>query len=210
VLDAQYFGVAQRRRRVFVIGCLGDAASAAAVLLEREGLSGHPSPSRKEGQKTSSYVQGRLAGGSDSFPTLTAMQGEKQWLGNQEALSGNYHVICPTIAPCLETQAGSFRQPDVQAYVVGSLPASLGKGIGHNKDEFITADKGKIRRITPIECERLQGFQDNFTRIPWRNKQEDDCPDGPRYKALGNSMAVPVMNWIGKRINEVEKINGEK
>jgi DNA (cytosine-5)-methyltransferase 1 len=66
-----------------------------------------------------------------------------------------------------------------------------------------------VRRLTPIECERLQGFQDNFTRIPWRLKSEDDCPDGPRYKALGNSMAVPVMNWIGRRINEVEKINGK-
>jgi DNA (cytosine-5)-methyltransferase 1 len=67
-----------------------------------------------------------------------------------------------------------------------------------------------VRRLTPIECERLQGFPDNFTAIPWRNKSADDCPDGPRYKALGNSMAVPVMNWIGRRINEVEKFNGSK
>jgi DNA (cytosine-5)-methyltransferase 1 len=195
---------------VFVIGCLGDAASAAAVLFERESLSGHLAPSRQEGQKTSAYVKGRIAGGGDTFPTLTATQGDKQWLGNQEALSGNYHVICPTIAPCLETQAGSFRQPDVQAYIVGSLPASLGNGIGHNKDDFITHDNDRIRRITPIECERLQGFPDDYTAIPWRNKSADDCPDGPRYKALGNSMAVPVMNWIGRRINEVEKINGSK
>jgi site-specific DNA-cytosine methylase len=57
----------------------------------------------------------------------------------------------------------------------------------------------QVRRLTPVECERLQGFPDNFTNIPWRGKAE--APDGPRYKALGNSMAVPVMRWIGERIN---------
>ena len=59
-----------------------------------------------------------------------------------------------------------------------------------------------VRRLTPIECERLQGFGDNYTQIPWRKKPADQCPDGPRYKALGNSMAVPCMEWIGKRIKE--------
>ncbi len=61
-----------------------------------------------------------------------------------------------------------------------------------------------VRRLTPVECERLQGFPDNFTAIPWRKKGAEDCPDGPRYKALGNSMAVPVMRWIGERIQMVE------
>ena len=58
----------------------------------------------------------------------------------------------------------------------------------------------QVRRLTPVECERLQGFPDNHTNIPWRGKAE--APDGPRYKALGNSMAVPVMRWIGERINK--------
>lgn len=62
----------------------------------------------------------------------------------------------------------------------------------------------QVRRLTPVECERLQGFPDNYTNIPWRKKPES--PDGPRYKALGNSMAVPVMRWIGERINQVEAI----
>lgn len=57
-----------------------------------------------------------------------------------------------------------------------------------------------VRRLTPVECERLQGFPDNYTNIPWRKK--DESPDGPRYKALGNSWAVPVVRWIGKRIQE--------
>ena len=58
----------------------------------------------------------------------------------------------------------------------------------------------QVRRLTPVECERLQGFPDNYTAIPWRNKPASQCPDGPRYKALGNSMAVPVMRWIGQQI----------
>ena len=57
-----------------------------------------------------------------------------------------------------------------------------------------------VRRLTPLECERLQGFPDNHTRIPYRGKPAEECPDGPRYKAIGNSMAVPVMRWIGERI----------
>jgi site-specific DNA-cytosine methylase len=59
-----------------------------------------------------------------------------------------------------------------------------------------------VRRLTPVECERLQGFPDNYTAIPWRGKEE--TPDGPRYKALGNSMAVPVMKWIGKQIEATQ------
>jgi len=76
----------------------------------------------------------------------------------------------------------------------------------------------QVRRLTPVECERLQGFPDNYTRIPWKfgywpaDKHSPEvletiagqCPDGPRYKALGNSMAVPVMRWIGQRIEKVE------
>uniref|UniRef100_UPI00351AF342 DNA cytosine methyltransferase n=1 Tax=Endozoicomonas sp. Mp262 TaxID=2919499 RepID=UPI00351AF342 len=57
-----------------------------------------------------------------------------------------------------------------------------------------------VRRLTPVECERLQGFPDGYTAIPWKNKLADQCPDGPRYKALGNSIAVPVLVWIGQRL----------
>ena len=56
------------------------------------------------------------------------------------------------------------------------------------------------RRLTPVECEKLQGFPDNYTAIPWRKKPASECPDGPRYKALGNSWAVPNVRWIGERI----------
>ena len=67
-----------------------------------------------------------------------------------------------------------------------------------------TIQNSRVRRLTPVECERLQGFPDNFSNIAYRGKSES--PDGPRYKALGNSMAVPVMAWIGQRIQEVQNI----
>ena len=65
-----------------------------------------------------------------------------------------------------------------------------------------------VRRLTPVECERLQGFPDNHTRIPWRGKPAEQCPDGSRYKALGNSMAVPVIRWLGQRIQAGSELTG--
>lgn len=66
----------------------------------------------------------------------------------------------------------------------------------------MSTDRRRLRRLTPTECERLQGFPDGWTLVPYRNRPPDKCPDGPRYKALGNSMAVNVMAWIGQRINQ--------
>tara|TARA_Y100001973_G_C5102194_1_gene283307 strand:+ start:282 stop:746 length:465 start_codon:yes stop_codon:yes gene_type:complete len=92
-------------------------------------------------------------------------------------------------------------------------------GIGADGDPVPTLSKAhshaiatgmQVRRLTPRECERLQGMPDDHTRIPWRNKPSEDCPDTPRYKAIGNSMAVPVMRWIGERILIVDKILGEQ
>ena len=82
---------------------------------------------------------------------------------------------------------------------------STASDICHTGGVINPADRMAVRRLTPKECERLQGFPDDHTLIPWRNKPADQCPDGPRYKALGNSMAVPCMAWIGKRIDAVEK-----
>lgn len=67
-----------------------------------------------------------------------------------------------------------------------------------------------VRRLTPRECERLQGFPDDWTAIPWNGKPAEECPDGPRYKALGNSFAVPVVRWIGERIQMLEDIENGK
>ena len=75
---------------------------------------------------------------------------------------------------------------------------SHGRGLSDQQPHVLCAMQ--VRRLTPRECERLQGFPDDYTAIPWRGKPADQCPDGPRYKALGNSWAVPVVRWIGGRI----------
>lgn len=108
--------------------------------------------------------------------------------------------------PGFTLQAGHSHAVAVQASqsgvrvndTVGTLDANYGSRRHNGVMQHMA-----VRRLTPTECERLQGFPDGYTMIPWKKKPAEDCPDGPRYKALGNSMAVPVMRWIGKRILEV-------
>ena len=92
------------------------------------------------------------------------------------------------VSPTLPSNAGGNTAPAVAYGVLGDTTPKYSK------------DVMQVRRLTPKECERLQGFPDDYTKIPYRKKSADDCPDGPRYKALGNSMAVPVMRWIGEKI----------
>ena len=91
----------------------------------------------------------------------------------------------------------------MQDEVAGTLRAE-GEDRPSRPSHVISQTAMQVRRLTPVECERLQGFPDGYTNIPWRGKPES--PDGPRYKALGNSMAVPVMGWIGQRIQMVKDI----
>lgn len=149
VLDAQHFGVPQRRCRVFVVGCLGGWKSAAAVLFESESVCGNPAPSREKGKR-------------------------------------NTKTSIPSIANCLETTCNDYSRADGFQMILIE-PVAFTSGV-------------QVRKITPLECERLQGFPDGWTDIRMGGKP---TPDGPRYKAIGNSMAVPVMRWIGERIKEV-------
>jgi DNA (cytosine-5)-methyltransferase 1 len=122
----------------------------------------------------------------------------------------------------MENQRGEFRTDDIEQPATlalrgrGGAPQLETRSDG-TANTLLTPNGGRggmgvgaiakgmeVRRLTPVECERLQGFPDNYTRIPWRNKTPEQCPDGPRYKALGNSMAVPVMRWIGERIDAVQ------
>ena len=92
--------------------------------------------------------------------------------------------------------------------VTGGVAATMGTpGSSVNASGPTVMQAMTVRRLTPRECERLQGFPDDFTLIPWRGKPAEQCPDGPRYKALGNSMAVNCMEWIGERIDMIEKRN---
>ena len=239
VLDAQNFGVAQRRRRVFVVGHLGDWRPAAEVLFESESLSGNTKQSRAQRESVTGYVEssfgqyredviagtskasgGVLGGGSetfiahcvDVFPTLLSSTAGVSRPGNEATEHQTYvafgwqnsasqsmsaDVISPTldksktpaVAQFVDTYNGTI-QGDVSATMTADMagPTHSGPKVMQNM---------AVRRLTPIECERLQGFPDDYTNI------KDKCPDGPRYKAMGNSMAVPVMRWIGERINKV-------
>ena len=157
VLDAQYFGVPQRRRRVFVVGHIDNRTDLAAkVLFEQQG------------------VCGNIAAGSEIQKKTTAAIGKGV---NYFRRGGNYKYHKDKKAATLRSSAAS-----------------------DCFDLVLAREKKYIRRLTPLECERLQGFPDNYTQIEWRGKPAEQCPDSLRYKAIGNSMAVPVMRWIGERI----------
>jgi DNA (cytosine-5)-methyltransferase 1 len=113
--------------------------------------------------------------------------------------TGNERVEAEALA--ITFQLGNLRREagaDPSFTTTTTLKASAGDQTPH------VATQMAIRRLTPVECERLQGFPDNWSRISWKGKPEEQCPDGPRYKACGNSMAVPVMRWIGERIAAVD------
>lgn len=184
VLDAQYFGIAQRRRRVFVVGCFGSWQSAAEVLFESDCLSGNTKKGRKTREEVTTNFVPSIANclettcndysRADGFnmitqPTISFDERNIQFFSNQ-----NY-TTCPT------------------------LTATDNKGAKAVCYENHPIQNMAVRRLTEVECERLQGFPDNYTNI------KENCPSGPRYKALGNSMAVNVMKWIGERINSYEQ-----
>jgi DNA (cytosine-5)-methyltransferase 1 len=214
VLDAQYFGVAQRRRRVFVVGYLGDWKRAAAVLFERESLSGHSAPSREAGQKVAPTVTqgapfsrtGNQRVETEAYvpdgPAKCLTSGVGQRYDFESASQGD--SVSEHVTPTLDKSKTPAVGTLTRASSAGGTVTQQDINAGH-----ILYDNLKVRRLTPTECERLQGFPDNYTQIPYRNKPAQSCPDGPRYKAMGNSMAVPVMRWIGERINMVNSI-GEK
>jgi DNA (cytosine-5)-methyltransferase 1 len=240
VLDAQNFGVAQRRKRVFVVGHLGDWKPAAEVLFESESLSGNIKESRTKGKDIancltkspssySSYNPARGEGNAvvthcvDTFPTLLsstagvsrpgnavtehqtyiayAMQGNL--IGRDKGgpqgigVSGSETMYTLTKAD-VHGVAFGWQNSSHQGMSVDTISPTLDKS-----KTPATLQNMAVRRLTPVECERLQGFPDNYTNIP-------KAADGNRYKALGNSMAVPVMRWIGERINQYEQRGMEK
>jgi len=326
VLDAQYFGVPQRRRRVFVVGCLGDWESPAKVLFESSCLRRDTPPSREKRKETTlatpdsvgtlcardykgvenQYVQegkcivtfdrqssgeygtqdvastiaardyksatdliakvyethpadsrvkemgdvsqtvtSRWGTGGGNVPLVQAIalqdvsgrdkkQNGKGWNDDgvsytidthatqgvveayslrEDAKANNFSATPLHVTPALQALRPSVQSHHAQTFVAqgvdvynqaidGDVAATLTKACGGSNTSGPKIMDMAVRRLTPIECERLQGFPDDYTNIPWRGK--DESPDGQRYKAMGNSMAVPVMKWIGKRIAEVE------
>ncbi|EDG9409337.1 Dam family site-specific DNA-(adenine-N6)-methyltransferase [Salmonella enterica subsp. enterica serovar Tennessee] len=233
VLDAEYFGVPQRRHRVFVVGGAGEGFDPETVLFEFDSVRRDTPPSR-EARQVVAPITANGAGASGADPrdaqaghliVMAHGQGgaEINTTGNAPTLTCNHEapiVIHDTLA-FAENNRGEVRLQAGDGRLTGPLSAGGGKP-GQGYPAIVSGMA--VRRLTPLECERLQGFPDFHTLIP-ANKRNTliadelaylrehfpDMPeeeahrlaaDGPRYKALGNSMAVPVMRWIGKRIIE--------
>jgi DNA (cytosine-5)-methyltransferase 1 len=255
VLDAQYFGVAQRRRRVFVVASADPRFRPEQVLFEREGVRRDIAPSREAGKGYSGGFEAGPCGvrGTDLAPTLDTRckdgpirnqvgcgvvspsvtskwakgcggpaGDECQNLVAQHMIGGfdyenNAHGPDDATGTLLKgSPSGGDRPLPAVCFgvgeVFGTLRAKPGSGFrsdGSNV-EAVVATQSAVRRLTPEECETLQGFPHGHTRIPWRGKPAADCPDGPRYKAIGNSMAVPCMAHIGERLDRhLRQIHGE-
>ena len=294
ILDAQYFGLAQRRRRVFVVSSARDGFDPSQVLLEWESLRRDFAPSRETGKVAPTIPSRSTAGGGlgtdfdlDGGVIQAASTGDISHCLNAGGMGRQDYETETLVAHSLRGEgfdangggqmAVAFAQntrdevrlQGSDGQIVGALAAEPGMkqqsyvavplqevgkrtgistddpragiGIGQDGDPMFTLQAGAqhggaaeyyshdychdrvystegispalncsqehqvrqhmaVRRLTPRECERLQGFPDDYTLIPWRGKPAEDCPDGPRYKALGNSMAVPCMRWIGQRI----------
>ncbi len=230
VLDAQYFGVPQRRRRVFVVGCLGDWRSAGKVLFKPDCLSGDPAPSREKGERIAPTV---TTGPPFSRTGNERVEAEALVTFSPQNSASNGLSISEHTVPTLQTKKQSAVAIPIHDQATrfsgkrGEKQDGKGNGFGIGEDGapmntltrgdrhavaykdylrfFDTFREMKVRRLTPRECERLQGFPDDWTRIQWKGKKLEECPDGHRYKAMGNSMAVPVMRWIGQQINQVNQ-----
>jgi len=193
VLDAQYFGVAQRRRRVFVVANARSWQRAAAVLFESHSLQGHPAPSRETAKDVAGTFTARANSGGCGQDVDLAASGYMQ-VAHAQSIAYPMHGGMIGRQEQNGPSGSGFGEETDPSYTL-----TAGGQVRHG-----VATSSQVRRLTPVECERLQGFPDGYTNIPWRKAPES--PDGPRYKALGNSMAVPVMAWIGKRIKEVSEL----
>lgn len=210
-LDAQFFGVAQRRRRVFLVGHLGEGAHPAAVLFERESLRWDAASSRRKRQALASADGGGARG---------CRRAGSAWsiLGNvfDRRSTQNGSGVSDDISPTLNTvdrhvvafSAGQSCKAGSTGAQVEVSPTLRAGSSGTNQVPTVLFARDAqfgagwrwpwiVRRLMPVECERLQGFPDGWTDL-------GGTPDTPRYKALGNSMAVPVMRWIGERIAMVD------
>lgn len=209
VLDAQYFGVPQRRRRVFIVGSFGDGR-AAEVLFEQESMSGNTPPSRETGQgiaDTFTIRSGKEGGGKGYLgqeSSAMTLGGQPQYLAHLASEKDVAPTLCANYATSRygkgvgmnnvdngivwEMQHASEAYRETQGGIAPTLQSRMGTG-GNNVSLV------GIRRLTPLECERLQGFPDGWT---------DGQSDSARYKQLGNAVAVPVVKWIIERIANVK------
>lgn len=243
VLDAQFFGVAQRRRRVFVVASARDDFDPVAVLFEFDGVRRDFALRRESGTRITTCLDAgpeiggdgsrvsRLVTADDMVSCITgdithALNTANNGKGSSEDGTGRGTPLVPVAFHPTQDPISST-DGSTHAMGCGSKQGAATVAVAFDTTQITSAANRsnpkpgdpchplaagahapaiatavQVRRLTPRECERLQGFPDDYTLIPWRGKPADLCPDGPRYKALGNSWAVPVVRWIGARINE--------
>ena len=203
ILDAQYFGVAQRRRRVFVVASARKDFDPTSVLFEREGVRRDTAPSRETGSVVAALTANGVGtcGADDNQGQaghLIAVHGTQDPGTNIELAHtlGRNHGQENAVFAFAENSRQEVRLEGGDGQITGALSCGGGKA-GQGYPAVMAGMT--VRRLMPVECERLQGFPDGHTQVPYRGKPSSD---GPRYKALGNSMAVCCMEWIGRRIAE--------
>jgi DNA (cytosine-5)-methyltransferase 1 len=209
VLDAQYVrvdgfprAVPQRRRRVFLVGhSSGDVRRPAAVLFEPEVSRGNAPPRREPRQgDPRSTAYGPEAGIPPVCGTIADGAHMGGGLNGQDLLSGRIIPVQPVPYDLLQVTHplnAQNRAPGDPCHCLAKDNASSAA--------IVEQDPWRVRRLTPVECERLMGFPDNYTLIQ-RGAKKRDATAGPRYKALGNSIAVNALRWIGRRIELVDRI----
>lgn len=190
VLDAQYFGVPQCRRRVFLVINTRDWRRAREIFFESGDVQGNTATSA-EGWQTNTRASGCGASEDERHRRHNGTRDDTDGLtdADRERLVAERYgdVICMT---------NTTAHAKISATQCGTLTVG-------GDEPFIVTSKHVIRKLTPEECERLQAFPAGWTRIPWNNKPAEECPDGLRYDVIGNSMCTNVMYWIGRRIQEV-------
>lgn len=203
VLNAEYFGLAQRRRRVFVVASARTGFDPLEVLFEREGTRRDTAPRRGEGQDVAGHAPFGPAlqcGCSYLYTDELGVWGCPNCEGDE---GPGVSVLAGVPAFGGENPESLFRAGSLNAHGARNDFASETFCVQevHDQDEHGMLVSGQqLRRLTEVECERLQGFPDNYTKVPVRKLPAEACPSTPRYKALGNSKAVPVVRWIGQRI----------
>lgn len=213
VLDAKYFGVPQRRRRIFLITDFGNWTNRQPILFEHKGVSGDIKARYKQRKETAPLAGTLTAnGGGTTRPARNANELDFCVPYREGGFGQFVEGEVGTLKASRGVLGGGSETFSIAGNIINRSDNAGGNGNGFDgsgesytqttTDIHAVSTGGVVRRLTPKECERLQGFKDGYTKIPYRNKSQEECPDTPRYKALGNSMAVPVMRWIGERIQQ--------
>ena len=235
VLDTQYIrtqrfprAIPQMRRRVFVVGHIRDWRGPAEVLFDRKVLSWDTPPSRKKREKTTRKTTFRLTRSDqrveDDIAGTIAARDYKSATDLISIYQGSFE------ARSADDGAPRFRKEDVASTLTArdyksqetcvvfepnnpdgvarvrkeETSPTLNAMTGGNRQPCIVR-QNKIRRLTPLECERLQGLPDNYTQVPYKGKPKEECPSSKRYEACGRGMSINVMEFLGTRIKEVDK-----